>query len=296
MDINKINSTELQPEKLLDNLLLYQETKKLIIDVSIIIVDWNSGDYLKKTIESLYKWTNNINFEVIILDNNSNINNKSYKYLTNDILTAGYPNLKIIFNKKNLGFAKANNKGIDVSSGRHILLLNPDVILQNNIVKILCDYLDENPEVGMIGPKVLNLDGSFQSPCLRGEPNPKDVLFHLSGIAAQFSNNPKYNKFTLSYLDRDDTNSTGVAGLSGCCMMVRREVINNIGKMDEQFFMYQEETDWCWRAYKAGWKLVYNPEAVIFHEKGACNLSGQMRNHDTWNEKSRTLQTIFLPT
>ncbi len=233
--------------------------------VSVIIVNWNSGNYLKTTLDSLYKQTNDIEFEVIVLDNNSNKNDLSYKLLS-DYQTK-FNNFKVIYNKENFGFAKANNIGIKQSLGRYVLLLNPDVIVESNVVKILSDYMDENPQAGMSGPKVLNPDRTFQTSCLRGEPYPLSVLYHLSGLAGMFKNNPKFNQFTLTHLDKDKIQKA--AGLSGCCMIVRKELIEKIGLMDERFFLYQEETDWCWRAYQEGAELIYNPEAIIVHDRGS---------------------------
>jgi len=252
-----------------DNIVSDKETQSTIkqtsIAVSVIIVNWNSGNYLKITLDSLYKHTKDIEFEVIILDNNSNKDDLSYKLLA-DYQTK-YSNLKVIYNKDNLGFAKANNIGIKQSLGRYVLLLNPDVIVESNVVKILSDYMDSNQNVGMSGPKVLNPDRTFQTSCLRGEPYPMCVLYHLSGLAGIFKNNSKLNQFTLMHLDKNQIQKA--AGLSGCCMMVRKELIEKIGAMDEQFFLYQEETDWCWRAFKAGAELIYNPEAIIVHDRGS---------------------------
>ena len=176
-----------------------------------------------------------------------------------------------------MGFGKANNLGIYLCQSEYILLLNPDVIVKNNIIEILSDYLNENPDIGMIGPKVLNEDGSFQASCLRGEPNPLDVFYTLSGISKLFKKNPNFNKFSLFHLDREQVQKT--AGLSGCCLMVRKEVIEELGAFDEQFFLYQEETDWCWRVYKAGWDLVYNPNAKIVHYKGVTTKQKLLRNN-----------------
>ena len=234
-------------------------------DVSVIIVNWNSGDFLKKTVESLYETTQDINFELIVVDNNSDKTDQSYIFI--DSKLNEYKNVRIILNDNNLGFARANNMAMDISSGNYILLLNPDVIIQNNMVKILHEHMKENAEVGMAGPKVLNPDNTFQAPCMRGEPYPLSVLLYLSGIGELFKNNPDFNKFSLIHLDNNCMQY--VAGLSGCCMMISKKTIEEVGKMDEQFFLYQEETDWCWRVYKSGFKIVYNPEALIIHDKGA---------------------------
>ena len=234
------------------------------VDVSIIIVNWNSDEYLKKTIESLTAKTQNIFYELIIVDNASSEENESYKYINDELLN--WNNFTFVKSKINLGFAKANNIGMKLAKGRNFLILNPDVIFHNNIIKTLSIFLDNNKNVGMVGPKVLNVDGSFQQPCLRGKPYPKDTLFHLIGLAKAFPKCKFLNGYSLWYLDRDKINECWA--LSGCCMMVKKSLFEQIGGMDEEFFMYQEETDWGIRTKQAGKSIIYNPEAVVTHYQG----------------------------
>lgn len=232
-------------------------------DVSVIIVNWNSGKYLEETINSLQEKTIDISYEIILVDNNSNKEDVSYLYLEN---LAQINNVTIIKSDENLGFAKANNRGMEFAKGRNLLILNPDIILHNNVLKILSNFLDNNEEAAMVGPKVLNYDGSFQHTCLRGQPYPKDTLFHIIGLSKKYSNDEKYNKFALLHLNIDDLNEC--SGLSGCCMMVKKALYDDIGGMDESFFMYEEETDWCFRTIKNGKNIIYNPEAVVTHYQG----------------------------
>lgn len=233
-------------------------------DVSIIIVNWNAGKYLQETIESLEQQTQEINYEVIIVDNNSDKNEESFKYIENVLDRKN--NFRIIQSNENLGFAKANNMAMKITKGRNFLILNPDVIFHNNVVKILSNYLDENTNVGMVGPKVLNPDGSFQQPCLRGKPYPKDTLFHLIGLAKAFPQKEFFNGYALWHLDREQIQNCWA--LSGCCMMVKKSLFEQIGGMDEQFFMYQEETDWGIRTKDIGKEIVYNPNAIVTHIGG----------------------------
>ncbi len=233
-------------------------------DVSVIIVNWNAGKYLQETIESLQEKTKDISYEILLVDNNSNKEDESYKYIEEALENKA--NTQVIKSEINLGFAKANNLAMQKANGRNFLILNPDVIFHNNIIKILSDYLDENLDVGMVGPKVLNTDGSFQQPCLRGKPYPKDTLFHLIGLAKAFPKNEFFNGYALWHLDRDKINTCWA--LSGCCMMVKKSLFDQIGGMDEQFFMYQEETDWGIRTKDIGKEIVYNPNAVVTHIGG----------------------------
>lgn len=233
-------------------------------DVSIIIVNWNAGKYLQETIESLEQKTQDINYEVILVDNNSDKNEESFQYIENVLKKK--ENFRIIKSKENLGFAKANNMAMKITKGRNFLILNPDVIFHNNVVKILSNYLDENTNVGMVGPKVLNPDGSFQQPCLRGKPYPKDTLFHLIGLAKAFPKKEFFNGYALWHLDREQIQNCWA--LSGCCMMVKKSLFEQIGGMDEQFFMYQEETDWGIRTKNIGKEIVYNPNTIVTHIGG----------------------------
>ncbi len=242
-------------------------------DVSVIIVNWNAGNYLKETINSLFEKTENVTFEIILVDNNSDKNEESYLYL--DELSK-YDNVTIIRSEKNLGFAKANNYGMKIAKGRNFLILNPDVTFHNNVVKILSDFLDANKFAGMTGPKVLSPDGSFQQPCLRGKPYPKDTLFHIIGLAKAFPKCKAFNGYALRHLDRDKINECGA--LSGCCMMVKKSLFDEIGGMDERFFMYQEETDWGLRTNNAGKTIVYNPDAVVTHIGGVTTKSIKVKS------------------
>ncbi len=243
-------------------------------DVSIIIVNWNAGKYLQETIESLVEKTKNISYELIIVDNNSNRDEESFLYIQN--VLSKWNNFTFIKADENLGFSKANNIGMSISKGRNLLILNPDVVFSNNIIEILSNYLDNNEEVGMVGPKVLNPDGSFQQPCLRGKPYPKDTLFHIVGLAKVFPKNEYFNGYAMWNVDRDKINECWA--LSGCCMMLKKSLYEEIGGMDEQFFMYQEETDWGIRTKNVGKKVIYNPNAVVTHYQGVTTKKIQTKS------------------
>lgn len=243
-------------------------------DVSVIIVNWNAGKYFQETIEKLVEKTKDISYELIVVDNNSNKDEESFLYIQN--VLSKWNNFTFIKADENLGFAKANNIGMTISKGRNLLILNPDVVFHNNIIKILSDYLDNNDDVGMVGPKVLNYDGSFQQPCLRGKPYPKDTLFHIVGLAKAFPKNDYFNGYAMWNADRDKINECWA--LSGCCMMVKKSLFDQIGGMDEQFFMYQEETDWGIRTKNVDKKVVYNPNAVVTHYQGVTTKKIQTKS------------------
>lgn len=147
-----------------------------------------------------------------------------------------------------------------------MLLLNPDTIILDSALDKLADFLESNPEAGVCGPKVLNPDGSLQAPCRRGESRPWAVISHVTGLSRHFPKNPFFSEYHLSYLDENETHP--VAGVAGSCMLIRREVIEKIGYLDEAFFAYQEDADFCYRVREAGWTVYYYPESRIIHFGG----------------------------
>ena len=241
-------------------------------DVSVIIVNWNAGKYLQETIESLFKHNKDVSYETIIIDNLSNKDEESYLYL-DQVLK--YNNITVVKSEENLGFAKANNLGMKLAKGRNFFILNPDVLFEDNCLKILSDYLDKNKDAGMVGPKVLAPDRSFRQECMRGKPYPKDTLFHIVGLAKKFPNNEYFNGYALWHLDHDVIQDCWA--LAGCSMMVKRELYEKIGGIDERYFMYEEETDWGIECKQVGYKVVYNPNSTVVHYKGATTRKIQIK-------------------
>ncbi|MCR5260808.1 MAG: glycosyltransferase family 2 protein [Candidatus Gastranaerophilales bacterium] len=242
-------------------------------DVSVIIVNWNSGKYLQETIESLFEKNTDLTYETIIVDNCSNKDEESYLYLE-EVLK--YDNVTVIKSEENLGFSKANNVGMETAKGRNFLILNPDIIFKDNCLKTLCDYLDNNDKAGMTGPKILNINNEFQQNCIKGRPYPKDTLFHIIGLAKAFPNKEYFNGYAMHHIDK--TKIQECWALSGCCMMVKRELYDKIGGIDEQFFMYQEETDWGIRCKDAGYSVVYNPNSTVIHYGGVTTKKVKIKS------------------
>jgi len=179
--------------------------------------------------------------------------------------------VNVIENKENVGFAKANNQAIAKCTGDYILLLNPDTLILQNAVEKMVDFMDRNPTVGICGCKVLNKDGTLQLACRRSIPTPNVAFFRLTGLSKLFPHSKIMAKYNLTYLDPDKPHE--VDAVSGAFLMIRRKVIDDIGKLDERFFMYGEELDWCLRAKKAGWTVMYYSDAEIIHYKGECSRS-----------------------
>jgi GT2 family glycosyltransferase len=227
--------------------------------LSICIVGLNASDYLHACIEAIQKCRLDLGFEIIYVDNHSS--DSSVEQISTD-----FPSILVIKNDENLGYSKANNQALRLARGSYLLLLNPDTLVGETSLQVLVDYLDSQPQTGIAGPKVLNADGSFQAHCKRGEARPWEVLCYFLGLSRLFPRHPLFSGYLQSFLDEDAIND--VPAISGSCMLIRRQVIDQIGLLDEAFFAYQEDTDYCVRARQAGWKVTYVPDAKIIHYGG----------------------------
>lgn len=221
-----------------------------MIDLSICIVNWNTKDYLQKCLNSIYENAKDINFEIIIVDNAST--DDSVKMVKRE-----FPEVILIENKENLGFNAANNQGIKKSRGRYILLLNPDTIVLSNALNEMVQFMDGNENAGVLGCKILNPDKTVHF-YFRKDPTLKKEIIKLL----------LPERFTLEEMrtkPQDYETVHEVDILSGCCIMVRKEVFNKIGVLDEKFFMYCDDVDLCYRVRKNNWKIFYIPSAQIIH-------------------------------
>lgn len=227
--------------------------------VSICIVNFQAKAFLRKCLHSIDENTHGQLYEVIVSDNGSTDGSV-------EMLREEFPEVKVLTHSQNQGFSKPMNKAMQVAQGKYVLLLNPDTLVHEGAIGKLAAFLEENPKVGIVGPKVLNPDGTLQKPCRRSEARPWDVFAYFLGLSKLFPKNPKFSGYFMGYMDEDVVHE--VHGVSGSCMLIRREVIDQIGYLDEQFFAYQEDADYCLRARKAGWKVYYYPKAEIIHFGG----------------------------
>lgn len=232
------------------------------MDVSIIIVNFNTKQLTLDCISSILKSKTKYHYEIILVDNASSDGSV-------EAIHSEFPEVSVIANKQNVGFSKANNQGMKVASGRYILLLNSDTVIEPNTLEIMIRFMDSNPRVGASGCKLILPDGSLDDACKRGFPTPLASFYYAFGFSKLFPNHPKYNQYKLTHLDPDEIHE--VDCLVGAFMMVRREVIEQIGGLDEEFFMYGEDIDWCYRIKQAGWKIVYYPKTTVIHYKGASS-------------------------
>jgi len=228
-------------------------------NLSIIIVNYNAEKFLLECLDSIYAQTKQISFDVWVVDNNS-------MDTSVPMVQQNFPQVNLIENKENAGFIKANNKGILASKGTYVLSLNNDTVVLPGALEKLVDFMDRHPDAGACGAKVLNADGSIQHQCKRGFPTPSSALFYFLGLHKLFPRSKVFGHYLMTYLDADKTSE--VDSLSGSCLMVRRRVIEDIGIMDEDYIMYGDDLDWCYRIKKAGWKIYYVPDAQIIHYGG----------------------------
>ncbi|MDR2966330.1 MAG: glycosyltransferase family 2 protein [Methanobacteriaceae archaeon] len=238
------------------------------MDLSIIIVSYETYELTKQTINSVIDTNHEFSFEIITVDNCSKDN--SYNQLKSAFKKESENNLiKFIANDKNEGFAVANNIGIKIAKGDFILLLNSDTIVVDQTIENTLDYIKKNIDVGVIGSKVILSDGTLDKACRRSFPEPKNSFYRLFGLAKLFPNNKKFNQYNLSYLDENGIYE--VDSLTGAFMLLRKVAIDQVGLLDEDFFMYGEDIDYCYRIKKAGWKIIYYGNSEIIHYKGSSS-------------------------
>jgi GT2 family glycosyltransferase len=231
-----------------------------MIDLSVIIVSWNTREILRDCLESLYRFTPEATFEVFVVDNASSDNSVS-------MVRESFPGVHLIVNSGNVGFSRANNQAIRISNGRYIALLNPDTLLIEDVFTPLLTHADEHREIGAIGPKVLCKDSkTIQNVCARRLPNLYFDFCRLSGLSRRYSGSRLFGGEYLSFWDHNS--SRHVESLVGACMVVRKKTIDQIGLMDERQFMYGDEIDWCKRMLDNGWVIRYYAGASIVHYGG----------------------------
>lgn len=232
------------------------------MDLSIIIVNYNTKKLTLECIQSVYESTIPQSFEIIVVDNNSSDGSVEAIQLT-------FPDVKVIKNAENVGFSKANNQAIKESTGRYVLLLNSDTIVNKDTITKIIKFMDSNELIGATGCEVLLPNGELDKACHRGFPTPGASFYYLTGFDKKFPNHPKINSYHKNYLNMKEIHE--IDCLVGAFMMVRKSVVDEIGMLDEDFFMYGEDIDWCYRIKQAGWKIYYNPFVSIIHYKGASS-------------------------
>ncbi len=223
------------------------------MDLSVIIVNWNTRNLLVRCLNSIYQTVRTVEMEVWVVDNGS-------KDGSGAAAAERFPETKFVQNTVNFGFAKANNQVLNMAAGRYLLLLNPDTEVSPGAVEKLISFMDAHPEAGGAGAQLINSDGSKQNsianfPSLATELLNKSILRWL--FPKQFPGK-----------ERNYSEPIEVDSVIGACMMVRREALDQVGFLDEDYFLFLEETDWCYRMKRAGWKIYHVPQAEVYHFQG----------------------------
>jgi len=235
---------------------LIEETK---VQLSIIIINYNSGSHIEQCLVSVNKAIPGINTEIIIVDNNSNDGSK-------EDLPSKLPEVKFIFNNENLGFAKACNQGSKISSGDYILFLNPDTVLSETCLTECISFFKTHTDVGAVGVRMLDDEGKFLKESKRGLPSPSASFYKLFGLTAIFPGSKTIAKYYQGHLAENENNPVEV--LSGAFMMIKRTVFEKVKGFDETFFMYGEDIDLSLRISQLGYKNYYLGKISIIHLKG----------------------------
>lgn len=246
--------------------------------LSIVIVSWNVCEQLHDCLQSIRDNASQAEREVIVIDNSSSDG-------TIESIRSEFPDVLLIANNQNVGFARANNQGIAGSSGTYVLLLNPDTIVHEGALDSLIDFMDQNADVGACGPKLLNGDGTTQ-PSVRRFPTLRSTFYFYTVFRFLGIFRGHYKRWRMKGFDHD--HQMDVDQIMGAAMMIRRSALEQMGGMDEAFFMYYEEVDLCYRLRRAKWRIVFVPEAQITH------LGGQSIKQIAAKKRIMTLRSLLI--
>jgi GT2 family glycosyltransferase len=227
--------------------------------LSVIIVNYNVRRFLENALASIFRALEGIDGEVFVVDNAS-VDGSA------EMVKTKFPRVCLIESSENVGFARANNIALRRARGEFMLLINPDTVVQEDTFHVMLKFFRDVPDAGLAGCKILNPDGTFQLPCRRSFPTPWVAFTKIFGLSSLFPKSRLFGRYNLTYLDEEETYR--VEALGGAFMMVRREAYEKAGGLDESFFMYGEDLDWCYRISKAGFNVYYVHATKIIHFKG----------------------------
>ncbi len=244
------------------------------MDLGIVIVNWNTRDYLRRCLQTVFASEGALRFRVVVVDNGSTDGSA-------EMVAAEFPMAQLISGHGNVGYPAGNNLGLRAlgyadlpghtapDAPRYALLLNPDTELPPQALAQMIAYMDAHPEVGAAGPKLVLPDGSLDLACRRSLPTVEVAFWRLIGFSKLFPRSRRFARYNLTFLNEDEEAEVG--SVVGAFMIVRREAIQQVGLMDESFFLYGEDLDWCKRIGEAGWKIMYYPRVQVLHVKRAAS-------------------------
>ncbi len=245
------------------------------IDISIIIVNWNTRQLLLNCLASIHKTVRRVSFEIFVVDNGSTDGSV-------EAVSSAYPAVNMIENSSNLGFARANNRALKRMQGRYAVLLNSDTLLKETSLERMLGFMERHPEAGMCGPQLLNPDDSKQN-SVGDFPMLITEFVSRSLVRALF---PRTYRKAFKTKHAVFTGPAVVDFVVGACMMVRKSAIDAVGRLDEDYFFLYEETDWCFRMHRAGWLVYHLPDAAIYHLGGQSMKEINLRARaESWGSR-----------
>ncbi|MDR4503549.1 MAG: glycosyltransferase family 2 protein [Candidatus Scalindua sp.] len=244
-----------------------------MVDISFIIVNWNTRDILINCLHSIYHTAKDIDFEICVVDNNSHDGSQ-------EAVRKHFPDITLIENRSNTGFAYANNQALRIMEGRFAVLLNSDTVLKEGAITTLHSFMKESPETGVAGVQLLNEDGSKQN-SIDNFPALETELLNKSFLRLLF---PRKYPSKIRNLDKP----TEVNSVIGACIMVRKEAIDEVGILDDDYFFFLEETDWCFRMLRKGWKVHHVPSVRVLH------LAGHSKKKVPWQAQIEYYRSLYL--
>lgn len=242
--------------------------------ISVIIVNYNVKDFLEQALLSLQRALNNIDSEVIVVDNASVDGSVP-------MVRQRFPRVKLIESSENVGFSAGNNLGLKEATGKYIVLLNPDTVVQEDTFIKLLAFFEQEPTASAATCKILNPDGTFSVDCRHSIPTPLTAFWKLLGLDKLFPKSRIFARYNLTFLDENELNQ--VEAISGSFMMIKKEVVDRVGELDEDFFMYCEDIDYCHRINQSGGKIFYVPDSQIIHYKGESTKKNNLDYVITFN-------------
>lgn len=253
-------------------------------DLGIVIVNWNTRDLLDKCLQTVFASQGNVSYRVVVVDNASSDGSA-------DRVRERYSQVELIASPTNDGYPAGNNLGLrrlgyygvgdtSVDAPRYALLLNPDTEVPPDALCRMVQFMDSRPDVGVAGPRLILPDGTLDRACRRGFPTPLVSFYHYSGLAKLFPNSPRFGRYNMTFAS--EIEELEVDSVVGAYMQVRRECIEQVGLLDEVFFMYAEDIDWAYRIKQAGWKVWYYAPVTVWHVKRAASRQSSKAQFEFW--------------
>jgi GT2 family glycosyltransferase len=236
-------------------------------DLSLVILSWNARDELLACVRSIEAASVGIDVEIIVVDNASSDDSP-------DAVEREFPNVKVIRNSKNLGFAAGNNVGIRQSAGRYVAIVNSDTMILDDGLRKIAAFMDAHPRTGIAGPRIVNEDRSLRVSCWQ-YPSVRNSLCLMLGCATLFPRSRFFSTAEMAYWDHDEVRN--VEAITGAFMVARREALDEVGLLDEDFFFYAEDKDWCRRFSRAGWDVTFCPDVEVVHIGAASSSKDPIR-------------------